>query len=390
MKILMLFIDMLSASRLQLCNPNAQKNELDKILGDVGGTVFSNCFSPAPDTPRSNAAVWSGVMPKKNHCNTRIKYPRYYLNDKIDNVWRMVDTLGLKKTIYASKIYLDTGLLPPDAVNNANVQEDGDLYRFLENADVQDDSFTYIALKDLHRLLEDYDFEPKYSGRAHSFMAKEVGAVFSKLNSDNFDLIVIYSDHGFMNKAYNVGSSNSRHLLDRERVQTYLQIYRRGDEGISIDGKLCSVMDIFPTMANYMGYTIQSQVDGIDLFSDKTNKYVIIEDHGDFTVGLGQPVIWWKIITNKGEVTTNCYGEWFPVDTSEKTKAKCREILTDKTDEYEQNTRQIEIWRSYKHGQSVSEYDTGEKRVKINQGIIGRIKNKVYYIKNNMLNKKRV
>ena len=50
MKILMLFVDMLRPNRFNVYDKNMLKNAVDHLIKDLGGTLYSNCFSPAPDT----------------------------------------------------------------------------------------------------------------------------------------------------------------------------------------------------------------------------------------------------------------------------------------------------------------------------------------------------
>ena len=55
MKILAIFVDMLGADYLNVANPNAAQTDIDRMLLDIGGTFYTNCYTPAPDTPRSFA-----------------------------------------------------------------------------------------------------------------------------------------------------------------------------------------------------------------------------------------------------------------------------------------------------------------------------------------------
>ena len=74
MKILMIFVDMLRAINQNVCNDEVPWNRLDDALSKFGGIVYSNCYSPAPDTPRGLASIWTGTYPKVNGCDTRSKH----------------------------------------------------------------------------------------------------------------------------------------------------------------------------------------------------------------------------------------------------------------------------------------------------------------------------
>lgn len=90
MRVLLLFCDMLGAEYLSLFNPKKKRTKMDELFREYGGVVYRNCYTPAPDTPRSSACTWSGVYPKRNGCDNRMKYPRYFMGNDIDDLWRMI------------------------------------------------------------------------------------------------------------------------------------------------------------------------------------------------------------------------------------------------------------------------------------------------------------
>ena len=74
MKILILFCDMLRANRLKTVNKDIfHWTVFDKWIQDFGGCTYSNCYTPAPDTPRSLACFYTGLYPKLNGCRSRIR-----------------------------------------------------------------------------------------------------------------------------------------------------------------------------------------------------------------------------------------------------------------------------------------------------------------------------
>lgn len=74
MKILFVFTDMLRPNLLKSYNSKIKnKGPLDDFIESFGGTLFKNCYTPAPDTPRSLGCLHSGLYPNKNGCDTRIR-----------------------------------------------------------------------------------------------------------------------------------------------------------------------------------------------------------------------------------------------------------------------------------------------------------------------------
>lgn len=76
MKILFLLCDMLRANLLKTFNTDIKKRVHRLLVWEVGGEYFTNCYTPAPDTPRSLACLYSGKylkeMDAREGCISRI------------------------------------------------------------------------------------------------------------------------------------------------------------------------------------------------------------------------------------------------------------------------------------------------------------------------------
>ena len=70
---------MIRVDHLSLYNDNMEKTSLDLFFENLGGTILTNCYTPAPDTPRSIACLQSGLLPYLNGCDSRVKWPRYFM-----------------------------------------------------------------------------------------------------------------------------------------------------------------------------------------------------------------------------------------------------------------------------------------------------------------------
>ena len=87
MKILILFVDMLRPNRFGIYNEQIKENLIDDFVKNLGGDLYQNCFSPAPDTPRSMACFYSGQTPINNKCDTRVKWPGKFLKKEEPNIF---------------------------------------------------------------------------------------------------------------------------------------------------------------------------------------------------------------------------------------------------------------------------------------------------------------
>ena len=81
---------MVRANRLSTFNEKANRNagaQIDEWLKAFGGEIYTNCFSPGPDTARAIATFTTGLPPRLNGCDIRLKWPRFFLKKKLETVF---------------------------------------------------------------------------------------------------------------------------------------------------------------------------------------------------------------------------------------------------------------------------------------------------------------
>ena len=103
---------MLRPNRFSVYNQNQNPNLIDDFISELGGTLYSNCYSPAPDTPRSMAAFYSGKLPFENGCDSRVKWPKKFLNDDNDTFFKKFLENDYKLTFFSNPNERKTGLFP--------------------------------------------------------------------------------------------------------------------------------------------------------------------------------------------------------------------------------------------------------------------------------------
>ncbi|MBR1647904.1 MAG: hypothetical protein IJ685_14200 [Selenomonadaceae bacterium] len=339
MKILMVFVDMLRAVNQNLCNKSVPWNKLDEALAKFGGTVYSKCYSPAPDTPRGLASIWTGTYPKMNGCNSRIKYPRYFLNDNLDNIWKLFERNHMSLNLFVEKYCLEAGELPfsCEERNDIAIFDDNDLNRFVRSVKIRDNSVTFITLNEYHHgidalhCLEDLEHVYKTVGN-------KIDLIFDSLGRDTFDIVVIFSDHGCLLKGDSL-------IYHNGRIQTYLQLWVKnaGMDTLTVDNRMCSCMDIFPTMAFLMDDFVLNRVDGLNLFMNIGHPFLVIEDYFDFSATLSQVLGWYGIIFPNLFFRTDCSGKWYSeggeFDLEPDLKKTFETILCNYATDYDENTR---------------------------------------------------
>lgn len=377
MKSMIIFIDMLSGYRLHLCNKNETKKSIEGTLEELGGTVFTNCFTPCPDTPRSTASVWTGVMPKKNNCNTRVKYPRFYLNSDIDNIWEMCIRFGMEINLFLPPIYVDEGMLPAGIEKKVILTQNADLATYLKGLHPSDHSMTGFFLQDFHRALDDTGYVSGKNYKAYELIDRELKMIFKSVDIKSFDAVIIYSDHGWADFEDGKKEKVGPEIINRDRAQIYLQIYRKGESAINFDGRLSTTLDIFPTFANIINEKPKNSVDGLDLFSNRLHKSIVIEDHAKFTSNIGQLLEYWGIVDDYGISVTDFYGNWWPENIDDERRKEYEQVLNENACEYSESVKFIQVMARYKNAQDVDVYDTMERRIKEKPSIVKKLKRRI-------------
>lgn len=333
MKILMIFIDMLGGAYMNLCNPNFETTDMDRLVKTVGGTVYSKCYTPAPDTPRSSACMWTGLYPKINGCNIRVKWPRYFMNDEVDSIWKVFKRNNYTINIYINKSTEHVGLIPN--IGGINIFNDS-IYNFFSNAVLRDDSLNFVYLNDLHRILDNTNYSIEGYTKGNAFCANIVRKFLCEYTMDFFDIVMIYSDHGFR-----LSGVTRRHLLENDRAQTFMYMRKKGDCSLNVDKRLRSNLDVFPTLCNICGFDINNDIHGISLDDPNGHNCVFIEDHDKFTSELGQTIEHWACMDkDTGWHWLEPSGEWEHEFMSETFDADgARDDIVAKMSFYEDNSK---------------------------------------------------
>ncbi|RKM54432.1 hypothetical protein D6853_12965 [Butyrivibrio sp. X503] len=293
MRSLVIFADMLGGEYINLCNGEMPYADIDEFLERLGGTVYTNCYTPAPDTGRSSACMWTGYYPKKNHCDHRLKYPRYYLNDEIDNIWKRMEEAKYRVNVFADSLVVEDGLFPISS--NMHIYSDG-IADFLNNAEIQDNTLCFFYLPDIHVVLNELGYSAHAYKEGVTELLRGLNCIFEKYDvKEKFDYVIILSDHGFR-----LSDKMYKNVLYRDRTHTYIQLWKKGDTGIEFDDKLRSNLDLYPTIYELEGWNLKEQIDGVSLLDKNGHSYILMEDHENFYPSVSQGICAWGVITESG------------------------------------------------------------------------------------------
>ncbi len=349
MKIFILFIDMFRPNLLNTWDEKNEISEIDRWMKKMGGIVYTNCWTPSPDTPRSLNAVWSGRYPKFNGCDTRIKYPKYnsYYPDK--NFLRVFKNNGYDLNIFINYNPGVVGELPED-FDDENVWKDGRrIQSFLENLKLSDDSLTLVMFDDFHYALDDFNYTEEGRKLGNHLLISAIEMIEEKVGFDSFDSVLFFSDHGYKRDIDKNIGKQVLGQLGEDRSKVFLYLNGQGiNDSLTKNNKLCSIMDIGPTLCDICNIEVPFDVDGYSLFKSDEYDYIVLNDHKFFGVSFDQTIEYWGIKTKNGLAVVDRELNWeSDFNMTEDIKENFVNILNEKGDYFKENVLATKLLHYY-------------------------------------------
>ena len=364
--------------------------EMDHLFDNLKGTAYTNCYTPAPDSPRSLACLYTGLYPKNNGCTTRIKWPKYYLKPEAETIFDMLSKKSYTTHINLTESEEKTGFLPDNIKGDICLHDSTDKIMdvFRSNIESDTDSAYFINLNDYHWSMDDYGHNSMgdYYGQKH--LKTYIDMLFQGIDIEDIDYLFIYSDHGFL--LDNEKVENQLLLTNDNRSKITMFVRKKGDNILKKNRKLSSIMDIHPTLNEILELTENKNSDGISLFSDEEYENIVIEDHKNFSVSLEQLIENWSIRTREYHYYKSLDDDaLFKVMSDHEyikigsINGNIREILEGKIRDvslsYQDTLIQHEILKSYQALYNCNfHYSSGESRFNGRRSIAGKIQRLLY------------
>ncbi len=275
MRILFFFCDMLRPDKVE-------KGAVYDIFRRLGGTWYTNAYTPTPETPRAMAAFYTGLYPAKNGCIKRGMWPYYFQNPDLENIFSLLAKQGYKSYYYASPYSFSPkeGIVPRGFDQYAELVFD---YKTLVEktiADKSDNLCVYAGFDDYHDAVDIYSCGSVVSrdeadgvGQAHLKACME--QLLDAAGSSFFDKIIIFSDHGCMLKSDGIKNGDKLAYVSPIRTGITLFVHDKGAAQVTREPLMVSLLDIFPTVAGWTGQ--HAECDGISLDSD-AKRHLVVED----------------------------------------------------------------------------------------------------------------
>jgi len=296
MKVLTIFIDMIRANRLSTFNSCVKVDTpLDTAFKELGGTVYTNCFTPGPDTPRGMSTYYTGINPYQNGCNTRLKWPEYFLNKDLNTIFDLFIEKDYKIDCFSSPRERDTGLFP-EHIAEMNVHNiDLNMDKYLSELELKNDHFLFISIPDYHWAFDDFGYSSKGEKKAYDVTKSVWDIVFKNLNKEDFDHIFIFSDHGFKFSVERKLEPKS-YMLNEDRTNSIMLHRAKEQNDLVQNNKLCSLADLYSTYEDILNV---KQTKSISLLSKKEHSFITLEDHIDFAPAINQNIELWALVNKE-------------------------------------------------------------------------------------------
>lgn len=369
MKILLVFIDMVRLDHLNIYNEKAIPTLLDKKLCKIGGTLFTRCYSPGPDTPRSMASMQTGLYPFYNGCDTRIKWPRYFIKEGVKTIWDIAANLGYNVNLCARQHHINVGLF--HFTKHPNIKVFNSLERFVSESSFSNNNISFVCTPDVHFAIEDYGATNKGINEGFNMATKMFDRFITDEFIRNFDYTFIFSDHGLQTYSERCSKSSKIDLLNDGRNRLLMLMHRNGDDKIIKDNRLASMVDLFATIAQLIGAECKNS--GFSFIDKPGRRIVHIEDHTNFLVSPEVMIKQWRVITDYYDVRTNVYNTiGCP---NEEVKKEFEEYLYNNSPNYSAYVKQIKVWDIYANlkSQELDNYFVGDNRIGNKEKFIRRL-----------------
>ena len=342
MKILIIFIDMVRVDHLNTCNHDAKECLIDKRLHQLGGTLYTRCYSPGPDTPRSIACMQTGLYPHFNGCDTRIRWPKFFIKDDITTIWNHASVKGMNVNLCHNRNEVVTGFFKYNEDCSIHLFENPQ--EFVDHGFFCDDSLSFIGIPDMHTALGDY----KASNYAFRKGDEIVNLFFEKYLTgeflSQFDYTIIFSDHGFQLESEHNKMKSKLELLNDSRNQLLMFIHKKDDTKIIKDDRIASMVDLYTTIEKLIGCSDCRQ--GYSLLDKPERKTTHVEDHTDFLVYPEIMIKQWRVISDEYDIRTNAK-ETIIEKGSESDKEKAFDYLQFYSPKYTDYLKQLKVWEYY-------------------------------------------
>jgi hypothetical protein len=306
MKNLLLFIDMLRVDKLNLYNHSVKQTSIDEFILNLGGTLYMNCYTPGPDTPRSLACIQTGLYPYFNGCNLRTQWPHFYISDEIETLTDICIRNNIAVNIYNTEAEWNVGAFKCTEKDLLFVCHNYDKFVSNELKDKRD-SLTFLFLDDYHTAINDYRNLEEGVRVGHGQIRMCLEKYLMREIIDLYDNIFVFSDHGHMLFQEIKTRRSCLDYLDNKRTQILMFHHQKNKKSLQRDINLHCIFDLYATLLNLFDID-RDYRHSISLFDNKGHDFIVINDSSnflDFSPEVVHIIDQWRVITHNFDFRTN-------------------------------------------------------------------------------------
>ena len=293
MKVLVLFADMIRQNRLLgSIGESSSMHDLDYIIQSIGGSFYTNCYTVAPDTPRSLATVFSGNEPSVNGCDRHTKWPQFFMNAEEKNIFEIFYEAGYHMDFLSDPVERLCGVFPQFVLDKFSHNERYSVHDFFKNLKLKENHLVFACFPQFHWTLNSIGASTFGERQGYRDISYAFDTMLNSIDIEEFDHVILFSDHGFK-LACELRKNAPYRILDEDRTNVLFLHKQKGQKQISVNDTLCSLIDFKSLCADILNENLNKN----GTYSLPEKKYVIIEDHSSFNVGITDSIEQWAVKT---------------------------------------------------------------------------------------------
>ena len=289
-------------SNLLFSDSRRKNDELEHLLSIIGGTVFTNCITPAPDTPRSTGVFFTGKLPKENGMKSRSQWPGPTVPSSSETVFSQALKNGVRlKIVDESMSHI--GLFFPKEIAHKS-----EYFRSLDElpqsncaSDRESIEIIFIVSMSYHGVVGVRHGHKSAHRSGARLIASELKNVKERLGLGLGDHLILFSDHGCKLSGDPYGDFD---LLSRDRSQVTFFSTDFTSESLHFDNRLLSMLDIHYSIKGFIADRLSAennQNTSLKDFVGDGRAIVHVEDHETYNTKIGDPVRKWGVYTKDFE-----------------------------------------------------------------------------------------
>jgi len=288
MKILMIFIDAMRVDKLSTYNNMiVEDTVLDKYIKNMGGEVYTNCFTSSPDTYRSLASLFTGLNSWESNCDSYSK-PLNPFGSQYNTIWD--EALNNKFSIDIFHLPLEKYIFPNSV--QKYISNEINIEKFKFDLDLKDNHIVWMGLNDFRH----HSYYSNYNSNKNSENIEQLKKPLDIMDSnfiEKFDHVFLFSDHGvlFDNEFLTINTDKKFQILDHRRTQLLMVHKEQKLNTLKHNNKLYYLSDMHSIISNAIT-KIENKI-------ELDREYLIVEDMDFASMDLSSKPSIFSLVTKK-------------------------------------------------------------------------------------------